>query len=157
MAHLHSMRKTPSSIPGNARKQVTKNEASPTRWLSRHRRLPSKPGSLSLSDPCDPCEGGEKTWLSSDLYMAGTQELEADWSAGRGYITGGATLSCSLGREGPLPCVLGWVSALQVSAYSSIKYQVIACQQPAQLASSKSTRPLLPAAGSESREGAPKE
>lgn len=103
----------------------------------RYQRLPSKPGSLGLSDPCAPCEGGKKTWLSSDFYMPGTQELEADWSAGRGYITGGGTLSCSLGREGPLLCVLGWVSGLQVSVRSSIKYQVTACQQPAQSASSK--------------------
>lgn len=100
------------------------------------------------------------TRLSSDLHKPSTQGFGADWSAARGFLTGGGTLSCSLGREGLLLWVAGRMSEFQVSVYS--KCRVTSCQRSAtstdgQFQSTKPRAPLLPAAGSQSREGTPKE
>lgn len=57
----------------------------------RYGCFPYEPG--SELDRWDPCEGGKRepfsTRLSSDLYIPGTQELGAHWSANRGYLEGG--------------------------------------------------------------------
>lgn len=101
------------------------------------------------------------TRLSSGLHKPSTQEFGADLSAAWGFLTGGGNPELQSGQgEGLLLWVSGWVSEFQVSVYS--KCQVTSCQQSAtstdgQFQSTKPRAPLLPAAGSQSREGTPKE